>query len=204
MADESARCRVAVDGKHEPVAEPSGRMACLLCRGYLDTADKLREIVNTRAESARAPAASGDVLKEEAAHEITIGQRDAAQDAADTMASLILGEEINWAYHDAKWREAIEKLEDSAAMQPAQVDVGWQPIESAPVGKTLVLWADISMPDLPNWRMATGWLGYDGVWEWDGTRLDKEYHLKPTHWQPMPKRPTAWNLTPTPDAGEDE
>lgn len=40
-----------------------------------------------------------------------VSERDAAQDAADTMASLVLGEMIDWAFHDDAWRRAIEQLE---------------------------------------------------------------------------------------------
>jgi len=39
-----------------------------------------------------------------------IEERDTAQDAADEMASLILGEPIDWAFHDDAWRRAIEQL----------------------------------------------------------------------------------------------
>ncbi len=50
---------------------------------------------------------------EDEAHTRTIDQRDKAQDAADEMTSLILGEDINWTFHDAKWREAIEMLQSA-------------------------------------------------------------------------------------------
>lgn len=40
-----------------------------------------------------------------------IEERDAAEDAADKLASLVLGEPIDWPNHRAKWREAIETLE---------------------------------------------------------------------------------------------
>lgn len=52
------------------------------------------------------------IEKEERAHEQTISERDAAQNAADEMASLVLREPIDWAFHDEKWAEAIEKLEE--------------------------------------------------------------------------------------------
>lgn len=39
---------------------------------------------------------------------LTITQRDAAEEAANKMASLILGEPIDWSDHEAKWQEAID------------------------------------------------------------------------------------------------
>lgn len=41
-----------------------------------------------------------------------IRERDSAQHAADTLTSLVLGEGIDWAFHDAKWLEAIELLQN--------------------------------------------------------------------------------------------
>lgn len=40
----------------------------------------------------------------------TINERDEAEDAADKMASLILGEPIDWSDHQDAWRRAIEKV----------------------------------------------------------------------------------------------
>lgn len=39
----------------------------------------------------------------------TIAERDKAERAADLMTSVLLEEEISWAQHDQKWREAIAK-----------------------------------------------------------------------------------------------
>lgn len=50
-----------------------------------------------------------------------IRERDEAEDAADKMASLILGEPIDWSDHQGKWAEAIESFAPSAAQQ----DKGW-------------------------------------------------------------------------------
>jgi len=41
-----------------------------------------------------------------------IEERDKAQDAADEMASLILGEPIDWPFHGAAWSRAIAKLNE--------------------------------------------------------------------------------------------
>lgn len=40
-----------------------------------------------------------------------IQERDDAENAADKLASLALGEPIDWSDHSAKWQEAIDKLE---------------------------------------------------------------------------------------------
>jgi hypothetical protein len=45
----------------------------------------------------------------------TIRERDAAESAADEMASLILGELIDWPCHEAKWQEAIDDLKSRSA-----------------------------------------------------------------------------------------
>lgn len=46
-----------------------------------------------------------------------INERDDAEDAADKMASLVLGEPIDWPNHRAKWEEAIERLEEASNSQ---------------------------------------------------------------------------------------
>ena len=43
------------------------------------------------------------------AESLTIAQRDAAEEAADKLTSIILGEPIDWSDHAAKWEEAIEE-----------------------------------------------------------------------------------------------
>jgi hypothetical protein len=78
----------------------------------------------------------------------------------------------------------------------------WQPIETAPKMRTLLLFA-VSDVDangtVRNWHMATGsyHTGYDdeyskarGIspWCWDGHQL-KVYELHPTHWMPLPDPP---------------
>ena len=61
-----------------------------------------------RAEVERLKAASD---KEDSMATTTIDQRDRAEDAADKLASAILGEPIDWPDHDAKWSEALEEAE---------------------------------------------------------------------------------------------
>ena len=66
----------------------------------------------------------------------------------------------------------------------------WQPIETVPSGRTVLLFSWSS--DRTNWKMATGWYSDGaGLWEWDGRWLDKPYDQKPTHWQPLPEPPNA-------------
>jgi hypothetical protein len=70
----------------------------------------------------------------------------------------------------------------------------WQPIETAPKQKVILLWA-LTDTDTGNWKMAAGyWMpGYGdepGEWTWDGHRL-KSYDAQPTHWMPLPEPPTS-------------
>ena len=46
----------------------------------------------------------------------TIDQRDRAEEAADLLAATILSEDIDWADHDAKWREALETVTPEATV----------------------------------------------------------------------------------------
>jgi hypothetical protein len=78
----------------------------------------------------------------------------------------------------------------------------WQPIDSCPKMRTVLLFAvsDVAADGtVRNWKMATGcWRdGYDddrskaeGItpWEWDGHQL-RVYELHPTHWMPLPEPP---------------
>lgn len=49
--------------------------------------------------------------------ELTIKQRDEAEEAADKLASRILGEPIDWPDHGAKWAEALEEACDIAELR---------------------------------------------------------------------------------------
>jgi len=76
----------------------------------------------------------------------------------------------------------------------------WQPIETAPKSKTILLFAvtDVDPVDggrVRNWMMATGWWhpGYENdakvtPWCWDGHQVPK-YGVQPTHWMPLPEPP---------------
>jgi hypothetical protein len=73
----------------------------------------------------------------------------------------------------------------------------WQPIETAPKMKTILLFAVTDIDEdgtIRNWKMGTGfwhtgWENDDihSPWEW-GRQLYK-YELYPTHWMPLPNPP---------------
>lgn len=66
----------------------------------------------------------------------------------------------------------------------------WQPIETAPPNKILLLFGVTDVQDgvVTNWKMATGCRGYNGAWIWDGIQLDAWHHV-PTHWMSLPEPP---------------
>jgi hypothetical protein len=65
----------------------------------------------------------------------------------------------------------------------------WQPIETAPYGKTVLLFA-ITDTETGNWKMATGSRPFDNSrpWNWGGYEL-RPYDVEPTHWMPLPEPP---------------
>lgn len=68
-------------------------------------------------------------------------------------------------------------------------DSGWQPIESAPKMRSVILWADTSTPDFPNWHMGSGHFSTDlNAWIWEGETV-REWAHPPTHWMPLPPAP---------------
>jgi hypothetical protein len=89
---------------------------------------------------------------------------------------------------------------------------GWQPMETAPKMRTILLFAvtDIAKDGtVRNWKMATGaWhTGYEDArslergyspWEWGGHQL-KTYEVQPTHWMPLPPAPAG---SPAPQEGK--
>lgn len=66
----------------------------------------------------------------------------------------------------------------------------WQPIETAPKMREIILWADTSTPEFSNWKMASGFF-HDGmeVWIWGGEQV-REWAFPPTHWTPLPPPPS--------------
>lgn len=74
---------------------------------------------------------------------------------------------------------------EAAKVEP----VAWQPIETAPKMREVLLWADTSTPDFRNWKMASGYY-HDGmnVWIWGGEPV-RDWAFPPTHWMPLPPAP---------------
>ncbi len=71
----------------------------------------------------------------------------------------------------------------------------WQPIETAPKGRILLLFAVTDRREdgsVSNWKMATGSTPFAGPieWTWDGYRL-REWDIAPTHWMPLPAAPVV-------------
>lgn len=69
---------------------------------------------------------------------------------------------------------------------------GWQPIETAPPQKILLLFCvtDERDGEIKNWKMATGCKDHLGEWVWDGRRL-KVYDHQPSHWMRLPSPPVG-------------
>jgi hypothetical protein len=84
------------------------------------------------------------------------------------------------------------------AEQGMVVEQGWQPIETAPKMKTILLFAVTDIGEggtVKNWKMATGFWHSGFVdhrdmspWQWDGRQLAK-YDIQPTHWRALPDAP---------------
>lgn len=92
---------------------------------------------------------------------------------------------------------ALAAMERWGAMQREE----WQPIETAPKMKTILLFAVTDQENdgtVRNWRMGTGfyhegWIGCDDMrdyspWSWEGDHIPPYGHL-PTHWMPLPAAP---------------
>lgn len=83
-------------------------------------------------------------------------------------------------YAGAKWARELTRPQ-------------WFPIETAPKGKIILLFAVTDRSengDVSNWKMATGSTPFAGSaeWTWDGYRL-REWDVQPTHWMPLPLPP---------------
>jgi hypothetical protein len=65
----------------------------------------------------------------------------------------------------------------------------WRPIAEAPKLKKLLLFAHL--PSIDNFEPVYGLgnLCSDNIWYWNNTRLDKPWHLLPTHFMHLPKPP---------------
>lgn len=68
----------------------------------------------------------------------------------------------------------------------------WQPIETAPKMRTVILWADTSYDGVSNWRMGSGHFHTGiGAWIWEGEQVKEGWAHPPTHWMPLPSPPEA-------------
>jgi len=75
---------------------------------------------------------------------------------------------------------------------------GWQPIETAPKMKNVLLWAATDVDEegrVRNWKMGTGFYhtGWendrgDSPWNWEGQHI-APWDATPTHWKPLPEPP---------------
>jgi len=99
--------------------------------------------------------------------------------------------------------DRLLRIEDQhAAALPAAPAEAWQPIETAPKMRTILLFAVTDVDErgvVKNWKMATGSYheGYEDArskaegispWKWDGHQL-KVYEIHPTHWAALPAAP---------------
>lgn len=67
----------------------------------------------------------------------------------------------------------------------------WQPIETAPEMRTVLLWADTSTPEMANWHMGSGFYHREiKAWVWEGETV-REWVFPPTRWQPLPAPPST-------------
>lgn len=69
----------------------------------------------------------------------------------------------------------------------------WQPIETAPKMRNIILFAVTDAAEdgrIRNWKMDTGYWsqGHKG-WVWSGYEV-RSYMIQPTHWMPLPEPPT--------------
>lgn len=76
------------------------------------------------------------------------------------------------------------------------VERGWQPIETAPHMREVLLWADTSVPPFDNWHMASGYFHSEmKVWIWGGEQV-RGWAFPPTHWRPLPDAPAIREVKP--------
>ena len=97
------------------------------------------------------------------------------------------------------WNVAVTRCIEIVRQHESDTAAEWQPIETAPKHKILLLYALIDK-ETGSWDMGTGHYGDNGIWTWDGTYLDKWYHRKPTHWMSLPK-PPKFIVEPTRTSG---
>jgi hypothetical protein len=126
---------------------------------------------------------------------------DQWDDKQNTIAPLIAENNV--------WGAARAVAEYASQLSAASLPSGWQPIETAPRMRTILLFAVTDVAEdgsVRNWKMATGsWhTGYEDErskergytpWNWDGSQL-KAYQVQPTHWMPLPPAPAGEGQKP--------
>lgn len=75
----------------------------------------------------------------------------------------------------------------------AEAEPPWQPMETCPRGRIVLMFGVTDRHDdgrVANWKKATGSLDFtNGELTWDGSRVDKPYMHRPTHWMYLPPSP---------------
>jgi hypothetical protein len=92
-------------------------------------------------------------------------------------------------------QQCARTLAEAIAALRASQGPGWQPMETCPRGRIVLMFAVTDTDEhgkVQNWKMATGNYSFDGEYlYWDGDRLDKPYMHRPTHWMPLPPEPSS-------------
>lgn len=80
----------------------------------------------------------------------------------------------------------------------------WQPLETAPKMKNILMWAATDITDtgeVKNWKMETGfWSNGLMDWIWGGYAVGN-YSVRPTHWMPLPELPRTTAADPAASEG---
>jgi len=67
----------------------------------------------------------------------------------------------------------------------------WQPIETAPTMRNVLLFADTSTEEMRNHKIGSGYFSTgQEQWIWEG-ELVREWSYKPSHWMPLPAAPAS-------------
>lgn len=115
-------------------------------------------------------------LLEEHADTHTIMQRDEAEEAADKLASTILGEPIDWSDHGEKWEEAQERAHNE------RFNAQWYPVSE--------MIPESHKPVLLGWKNNPSVIRTGAYWgDTKGWRLSGNVPpvTPPTHWREIPE-----------------
>ena len=103
----------------------------------------------------------------------------------DEVKMFLLRQYERWEFHSSVQRPSVCKAENYTKplyLHPAPSVPEWQPIETAPMLKTVLLAVEFDGPG--DWRIKCGSF-YSNEWHVFGASW------KPTHWMPLPKPPSA-------------